>query len=322
MVFEKKYTGFAIAIAWPSTFCRQADSWYDGLLKFLGISNNHYYKAGHAALVLVNSQTLKCHYFDFGRYHAPFGFGRVRSEITDIGLKVNTTLKISSDGGSILNLEEILTELQLNAECHGEGKLYASYCKINFQKAFEKATWLQHISPIRYGPFQYKGSNCSRFVATSILAGKPNWLFSFRIKYFVPLTPTPLSNVYSLKRKVVLPVMRNYIPFCPPLVTDKNVLKRTLPEPKKPSTVPLDAQWISGIGAGSWFFIIQENENFRISRYSPEGVLECGGLFKIINGVSFDMNSPYQLNHLSHCQSVVVMQSEKIIIFNRHDHEN
>ncbi|MBC7125519.1 MAG: hypothetical protein H5T24_07795 [Bacteroidales bacterium] len=322
MTFEKKNTGFAIAIAWPDTYCRQANSWYDGLLKFLGISHNHYYKAGHAALVLVNSQTLKCHYFDFGRYHAPWGYGRVRSEVTDTGLKVNTTAKISSDGKRILNLVAILKELQLNAECHGEGKLYASYCKINFQKAFEKAMWLQQISPIRYGPFQYKGSNCSRFVAITILAGKPHWWNFFRMKYLVPLTPTPLSNVYALKGKIVLPIMRSYIPFCPPPVTDRNILKTTLQEPTKPTIVPNEAQWISGIGAGSWFCIIQESENFRISRYSPEGVLECCGLFKIVNGESFDPKSPYRLDHLSHCQKVVVKQSDKVIIFNRLDFEN
>lgn len=318
---DKRYTGFAIAIAWPNTYCRQADSWYDGFLKFLGISNNYYYKAGHAALVLVDSETLKCHYFDFGRYHAPFGFGRVRSEITDTGLKVNASPKISIDGRSIINFEEILTELQLNAECHGEGKLYASYCQVNFQKAFEKASWLQQISPIRYGPFQYKGSNCSRFVATSILAGKPNGWFSFRMKYFVPLTPTPLSNVYSLKESIVLPVMRNYSPFCPPPVTDKSVLKRTLPEPTKPSNVPLGAQWISGIGAGSWFSIKQESENYRISRFSPDGMLECNGVFKESNFSSFNINLPFQFDHLSHCQSVVIKQSEKKLEFNRINQE-
>ncbi len=314
---KNKNSGFAIAIAWPNTYCRQANSWYDGLLKFLGVSKNHYYKAGHAALVLVNSETLKCHYFDFGRYHAPFGFGRVRSEITDTGLKVNTAPKISNDGWRIINFEEILTELQLNGECHGEGKLYASYCKINFEKAFRKANWLQQNSPLRYGPFQYKGSNCSRFVATSILAGKPNWWFSFRMNYFVPLTPTPLSNVYSLKNTVILPVLQKYEPFCPPPVKDKSILKKTLVEPTKPANVPEGAQWLSGIGAGSWFTIKKVTKDYIISRYSPNGKVECSGLFKIINNGFFDINLPYQFEHLSHCQSITIQQCKKMLVFNR-----
>lgn len=322
MLTNKRYTGFAIAIAWPNTYCRQPNSWYDSISKLLGISKNHYYKAGHAALVLVDSKTQKCHYFDFGRYHSPLGFGRVRSEITDTGLKVKTAPKISSDGKSILNFVEILTELQLNPECHGEGKLYASYCQINFDKAYQKAIELLQISPIRYGPFQHKGCNCSRFVANCILAGKPNRWYSFRMKYFVPLTPTPLSNVYSLAELKVLPVMLNYEPFCPPPVTDKSVLKKTLPEPTRPSNLPQAAQWISGIGAGSWFTIEKAKEGYIISRISPKGIMECSGFFKIINNVFFDINSPYQINYLSHCQTVVVKQFGKIILFKRFDHES
>lgn len=319
---DKRYTGFAIAIAWPDTYCRQANSWYDSFLKLLGINKNNYYKAGHAAMVLVDSQKLKCHYFDFGRYHSPFGFGRVRSEITDTGLKVKTIPKISDDGKRILNFEEILTELQLNAECHGEGNLYASFCRINFQKAFEKASWLQHISPIPYGPFQYNGSNCSRFVATCILAGKPNWWFSFRMKYLVPLTPTPLSNVYSLTERKVLPVMLDYEPFCPSPVTDKNLLKKTLPEPTRVSNLPHGAQWLSGVGVGSWFAIEKAKEGYIISRISPNGIVECSGLFKIVNNVFFDINSPYQLDYLSHCQRVLVKQFEQVIVFERFDYES
>jgi hypothetical protein len=85
---ENKYSGFAIAIAWPQTLCKQPGSWYDPLTGWLGISRNNYYRAGHAALVLVEGDTGKCHYFDFGRYHAPYQHGRVRSGETDPGLAI------------------------------------------------------------------------------------------------------------------------------------------------------------------------------------------------------------------------------------------
>ena len=129
MISGRKHTGFAIAIAWPETWCKQSGAWWDGLLNQLGISKNHYFKVGHAALVLVDSKTGNCFYFDFGRYHTPFKHGRVRSEKTDDGLKVITKAKISSDGKKIENFEEILTELQTNAECHGDGAIHASFCK-------------------------------------------------------------------------------------------------------------------------------------------------------------------------------------------------
>lgn len=149
MIFQKKQTGFAIAIAWPETWCKRSGAWYDGFINRLGISKHHYYKVGNAALVLVDSETNKCHYFDFGRYHTPFQHGRVRSGNTDDGLKMNTSPRISEDGNKIENFEELLTELQQNAECHGEGNIHASYGAINFKKAFSKATRMQQISPIR-----------------------------------------------------------------------------------------------------------------------------------------------------------------------------
>jgi hypothetical protein len=34
----EKYTGFAIALAWPATWCKQSGAWYDPLTSFLGFS--------------------------------------------------------------------------------------------------------------------------------------------------------------------------------------------------------------------------------------------------------------------------------------------
>lgn len=265
--------------------------------------------AGHAALVLVDSHNKKCHYFDFGRYHAPFNFGRVRSAVSDHGLEVRTLPTISGEGRILENFIEILTELQTNAECHGEGNLYASYCPINFSKAYEKATHLQQISPIPYGPFQYKGSNCSRFVNDVIVAGMPHWKQIIRLRYLVPLTPTPLNNVNSLTNKVVLPKMLTHVPFSPQPIPDKNILKMTLFPPSKHPAIPAGAQWYSGEGAGSWFYIEQTGQHFQISRYNPEGKLECVGYFEVKNGTNLNMNSSFSVGHLSHCQQVIIIQN-------------
>jgi hypothetical protein len=315
--YKNYYTGFAIAIAWPETFCKQPGYWYDGITNILGFSTNHYYKVGHAALVLVDSETKKCHYFDFGRYHTPFQHGRVRSEITDHNLVVKTLAQISDNDELILNYKQILTELQLNPECHGEGALYASYSKIHFNRAYNKVLQLQQQSPISYGPFRFKGSNCSRFVNTAILAGQPPLKYSFRLNYLVPFTPTPINNVNSLKNKIILPKLQNNIPFCPAPVSDKNKLKNTLPQPPKNSNIPENAKWLSGEGAGSWFSISVQSGTYQISRFNPDGELECKSDFTISEKHNFNINNHFVIDHLSHCQKVVVIQNDAKIEFIR-----
>ena len=311
------HTGFAIAIAWPETWCKQSGAWWDNFLNWLGISKNHYFKVGHAALVLIDDKTNKCHYFDFGRYHTPFNHGRVRSENTDDGLKIKTRARISEDGQKIENFEEILTELQMNPECHGEGGIHASYGKINYSKAFAKATRIQKISPIRYGPFRYKGSNCSRFVNTVLRAGNPALYSAFKLNFFVPLTPTTLNNVNAFGNKVVLAKLLPFPAFIPAPVKDKTILKRTLSAPARVTTIPSTAQWLSGEGAGSWFNIIKKNRSFYISRFGPSGGLECESEFAISSSQNFDINKPYHFGYLSHCRKVIINQNDKNIEFER-----
>lgn len=203
------YTGFAIALAWPETPCKQAGAWYDSIMTKLGISKNNYYKVGHAAVILIDKNSGKCFYFDFGRYHSPAGFGRVRDQETDHDLKISTSAKIS-DSGMIINYEEIVQEVYFNLSCHGKGQLHSSYIKINFERAIQNAKYMQKKSPWKYGPFIWNGTNCSRFVRTIILTGNPP-LFTF-IKLLLPIsvTPTPIGNVLSMKNRAVSNHKINY----------------------------------------------------------------------------------------------------------------
>lgn len=318
MNFNTKHTGFAIAIAWPETWCKQSGAWYDGFIKRLGISKHHYYKVGHAALVLIDSKTGKCYYFDFGRYHTPFQYGRVRGELTDDGLKMNTSARISENGREIENFNEILTELQQNPECHGEGIIHASYGRINFKKAFRKATDMQQTSPIPYGPFRYKGSNCSRFVNSVLRAGNPGWKVNFELNFLVPLTPTPMNNVNSFAHKTIIPKLLSIPVFCPTPVPDKSKLKGVLPEPVRPGNVPGNAQWLAGEGAGSWFSISQSKTGkYCVSHFSPDGKLECEGVFAIANNQRFKIDEPYRFDYLSHCRKVIISQNNALIELKR-----
>lgn len=307
-------TGFAIALAWPATYCKEPGAWYDPVTRWLGFNRYNYYRAGHAALVLVDNTGRKNHYFDFGRYHAPLWHGRVRSGETDHDLVMKTVPEISSDGNGLTNFDEILTELQQNAACHGEGKLFASTIPINFRSAYTKALQMQEASPLPYGPFIPGGSNCSRFVNTVIRAGRPEWKYRFRLKYFVPLTPTPMNNVNSLRQKTVLPVMRHTVPFMPfRRLTSEEVLS-TLPAPERHPAVPKHAQWLSGEGAGSWFFPEIRGGLLKVTRYAPDGTRECSGYFRQVNGdyLLMDQNGfeqgRFRFVHLSNCRKVVVQE--------------
>lgn len=192
------HTGIAIALAWPETLCKQAGAWYDGLMNTFGFSKNNYFKVGHAAVVLIEKESGKCFYFDFGRYHAPFGHARVRDMETDHELEILTDAKFD-EKGNVLNFEQIIKELVLNEACHGSGTLHASYTNINFDKAYQKAKSMQNKSPWKYGPFIWSGTNCSRFVRTVILSGEPPLVEKYKLTFPYSISPLPIGNVKSLK---------------------------------------------------------------------------------------------------------------------------
>ncbi len=186
-----------IILAWPETPAYSVGMWYDTVMKFSGFLKNGYYKAGHAAAVLVNHKTKKLHYFDFGRYHMPQKFGRVRDEKTDPQLKITVKANLS-EGGKLLNISEILRVVNSNKECHGQGILYASVLEnVSFETTYRFAKNLQNKDAVNYGPYDLKGSNCSRFIASSAIAGNPKFGIRFRLKFPILLTPLPKGNVIA-----------------------------------------------------------------------------------------------------------------------------
>jgi hypothetical protein len=196
--------GYAIALAWPETLCKKAGAWYDIPMHYLGFSKDGYYRVGHAAVVLVNAETGDCQYFDFGRYHAPHGSGRVRSVYTDHELAINTKATFAEGANQLANTHEILSELYQNPSTHGTGTIYGAVSPINLQSALEKALKLQEADHIPYGPFAYRGSNCSRFVCDAVLAGKPGLLPRFKLNFPWMLTPSPMWNLRASSGEIVM----------------------------------------------------------------------------------------------------------------------
>ena len=83
---------FLIALAWPEGMVTASGAWYD---KFF--STNGKYRVGHSAVVLVERSTGQLVYFDFGRYHSPNNYGRVRDVQTDNDVAIKSLAEINGD---------------------------------------------------------------------------------------------------------------------------------------------------------------------------------------------------------------------------------
>jgi len=95
-----------IVLAWPDVFVSSTGELYDPIFKSLGIQKSGKYKAGHAALVLINRKDKSLEFFDFGRYITPDGKGRVRGAKTDPEVAIPLLAEIKNN--QIQNLDEIL----------------------------------------------------------------------------------------------------------------------------------------------------------------------------------------------------------------------
>lgn len=314
----KVKSGFAIALAWPDTYCKQAGAWYDGLMNFLGIAKNNYYKVGHAALVLVNGKTGDCHYYDFGRYHAPFGHGRVRNKETDFDVALNVKAQINKEN-QIENFDSILKIIFENPACHGTGKLYASYCSVAYASALEKANMMQFHSPHKYGPFEFSGTNCSRFVRTIILSGKPSLKYLLKLAFPITFSPTPITNVNALAFKSVVLDTGAQVAGCSALIMGAHSihLGKTLPPPVKHASVPEMAQWLAGEGAGSWFHIEQVDKKYTVTRFDRDGQVECRSIFNSSNLQNVRLFENYEFVHPCHCKEINILQNDLRIVLNR-----
>lgn len=180
--------GAIIILAWPEGMVAPAGAWYDKLLV-----NNGKYRVGHSALAILDYSEKKSYYFDFGRYHTPKGYGRVRDAQTDPDVSI---IAPEIKNGKIINLNSILLYLSNMKSTHGKGKMYASIQEeINIDKAYYAAKKTQKRGLIPYGPFIINGTNCSRFVAKIARSSTPSIITKLRLTLPFCITPSPKRNV-------------------------------------------------------------------------------------------------------------------------------
>ncbi len=330
------YNDFIIPLAWPEAPVRTAGGPYDKLLAKFNLFRNGYYKAGHAAMLLVKSDTGDIDYFDFGRYISPDKNGRARSKETDP--EVAFDLKAEIKGDKILNFYDIIKAIGAHPQTHGDGTLYAGIqAGINHEKAidFIKSVQVKPYTP--YGPFVVGGTNCSRFVAQTIAAAKKGSGFKFLYPWY--LTPAPLGNIfystgktlYKLESnnevtplnikgeisqfKFMAEIMRYQAGEETPDPTKAGINKITAPEIR--NNVSEKAQWLGGTGAGAWYEVLNVSaDSIEVKRTQGNGHVDF--VFHFSGPANnLDINKSYAIEFGSHGTKVIISQNGKTFEFVR-----
>jgi hypothetical protein len=325
-------TGIILSLAYPDTIVRISDEKLVPYLKYINVGCENYVRAGHAALVLIEIESGRLEYFDFGRYTCPLGYGRVRGKVTDNELDFPLTAEIKD--GQLINVNEILTFLATHPDLtHGEGKLVASVCNaINYEKARTYIMELQLNDFVRYGAFIKKGSNCSRFVTDTLIASitikeKKNKLI--KSKRF---TPSTVGNVviadteqlvYEVSESGIIsefkstPKAENRRCFLDKLKGFEPNLIGNI-KPKYVSGIADHAQWLEGIGAGAWFELneTEKTSEFNYKRISPKGNIDVNDIFRIVES-GFNYREGYKFIHYSNCKFFHIEQAGSIYRFER-----
>lgn len=336
-----KKNSFIIPLAWPDSLVNSSYKSMDPIWKMVRISKHSYYKVGHAAMLLINGDTGEVQYFDFGRYIAPDGYGRIRGVETDPELKFG--VKALCEGNQILNFNEILHYVDNNKHTHGEGALYAGiYPGVNFEEVLRIIHQMQSKTLHRYGPFVINGTNCSRFVAQTI-AKIVDAKDRYRFLYPWYLTPSPLGNIYNCPSKEMYVVKDSRVSI---IKVDKpairfNILRekvfftkndilldnvdlenRTKFNPKsRPLNISSKAQWLGGTGAGAWHEVLMETEiGLIIKRVQSNGFVDFESEFiaSSKNEGKLKLNASYQIDYGTTYKKVYISQNDYQFIFNRH----
>jgi len=321
-----KNTAFILTLAYPNTVVRISDEKFVPYLRYINVGCENYVRAGHAALVLIDTETGILEYFDFGRYTCPQGYGRVRGKLTDNEL--DFPLRAEVKDNELTNLNEIMTFLATNPKLtHGDGKLLVSVCKaVNYKDAKAYIMKLQNRNNVRYGAFLKRGSNCARFVTDTLIASindKKKKKQLIKSKLF---TPSTVSNVVLANTELATFEVSELGMISEFTSTSKKESRRCFLDnlngyepnlvgnikPKAVAGISNKAQWLEGIGAGVWFeiFGLSSANKFRVRRISPYGNVDCDGVFNI-DSDGFDVNIEYQFVHYSNCLYVHIEQGSR-----------
>lgn len=319
-------TGTIILMAYPHVFVKPSNEFICKITPYLGIGTKDYIQAGHAALCLIENKTGIIHYHDFGRYITPDGCGRVRSYRTDVELEIPLNAQFKNN--TISNIKDILRWLGDHPEkTHGEGDLYASVLyDVDYTKARHFIDTIHNKGSIPYGIFIKSGSNCSRFVADTVIASTTNTTIRKRIKNESLVTPSPIGivtkgrnskDIYIVEEDSIITI--NNISWIDNM--KKFLAKKFDDKEKKENTTSIkDSEnlfhYLHGIGSGAYFKIEHLHENdYCIQRYNENKEQDFEGIFTPTE-LGFDIKKDYSFVYDSNCDHCHIKQDQNIYRFN------
>jgi len=295
----KNFHDFAIPLAWPDVTAYGDEKWMS-FLKRCGLVKNLNFKVGHAAILLVSQHSGEVTYYDFGRYVCQRGFGRARSKGFDPRLTIHTSAIFDPSYSTITNIKEILRDLAtIEYATHGGGRLLFSIVPdIDYGLATAYGNDLCSMGPIPYGALAAGNNSCSRFVAQMLKAGMhPTDKRIRKICNPETIFPSPTSNIVNTHQNKQIYCytdgqLTNWnMDRTQSLKFQWHLLKENLDRrsasnlgcdqtkghlemPLRPPNVPIDAQWLGGIGEGMWFHLsacTMQDAQYIMSSYSYIG---------------------------------------------------
>jgi hypothetical protein len=114
-----------------------------------------------------------------------------------------------------------------------------------------------------------------------------------------------------------MPDMSEHNPFYPINKLDHKSLRSTIEVPIKDGKIPDDAQWLGGEGAGSWFSLEPENSQLKITRYAPDGKVECTGIYENLHTPVNFSNHHFLITYPSNCKVISLKNQDKVWQFER-----
>ncbi len=354
---ENTYNDLAIILAWPDATIRGDERWMMFFRK-AGLVKNLNFKVGHTGVILIDTHNSALLYYDFGRYIAPRGLGRARSHFSDPRLHMRTKAQITDrNTGAIGNLEEIVRELdEMREATQGEGRLFFSVATgLNFNMAKQYADGLVLEGSTPYGAFARGNNNCSRFITRLLMRASRKYHRWHGVNLPESIKSSPISNVVNVRQdrriyvyheaaglqSIRMSRFRSLFFLLGQLRDNFNSrLASALPDDRiagsvlqrsRPSTVPVQAQWLGGVGEGAWYHIKELDQEeirslgreeitegsrlgergFEVARYTEKGELEYSLPF--YSGENFEVSKPFRIAYDSHMIYTTVWQHNKLI---------
>ena len=325
----------ALVIGWTESWVKAPEKIFK-ILNRMGVLKSRFFQAGHAGLILICGKTGSVEYFDFGRYTTPKGYGRIRSERTDPKLSIPLRAQFD-ESGDLINFETIVRYVDsMPDKTHGDGVMNISICKnIKFQHSKNYIEQQQFSGLLEYRTLKKGSSNCAQFVTNALLAGLTCPKTRLRLKY--PLTAfrgSPLGNVEAVesesnfivsngtihekKRKNRVSVLGTFIKASLKNFTGKNISGRfpdSLKTPDRHEKILAHAQWLPGLGEGTWLSLLPFDEKeklYRIIAQGADGELEYDFVGNIEDG-EIDLHSPFRFVYGTTRLWATIAQGDKLI---------